>query len=112
LSSVSSTLIRLGFLAVLPRRNIIGSIGSISPERHRRLLRRLSEYLVKTPCHGHTFTPMVHPPLKPLPRFTPGANPSKSGFTPANSGFAPGDHTSLRGGIHQSGAPPLDRFWI
>lgn len=43
---VSDSLIRLGFLAVLPRRNIIGSIGSISPERHRRLLHRLSEYLV------------------------------------------------------------------
>jgi mRNA interferase MazF len=46
---VSDSLIRLGFLAVLPRRNIIGSIGLISPERHRRLLNRLSEYLVKTP---------------------------------------------------------------
>ncbi len=44
---VSDSLIRLGFLAVLPRRNIIGSIGSISPERHRRLLHRLSEYLAK-----------------------------------------------------------------
>ena len=46
---VSDSLIRLGFLAVLPRRNIIGSIGSISPERHMRLLHRLSEYLVKAP---------------------------------------------------------------
>ncbi len=44
---ISNSLIRLGFLAVLPRRNIIGSIGSISPERHKRLLFRLSEYLVK-----------------------------------------------------------------
>jgi mRNA interferase MazF len=44
---VSDSLIRLGFLAVLPRRNIIGSIGSISPERHKRLLYRLSEYLIK-----------------------------------------------------------------
>ena len=46
---VSDSLIRLGFLAVLPRRNIIGSIGSISSERHKRLLLRLSEYLVKVP---------------------------------------------------------------
>ncbi len=46
---VSDSLIRLGFLAVLPRRNIIGSIGTISPERHRRLLHRLSEYLIKAP---------------------------------------------------------------
>ena len=45
---VSDSLIRLGFLAVLPRRNIIGSIGSISPQRHKRLLHRLSEYLVKS----------------------------------------------------------------
>jgi mRNA interferase MazF len=46
---VSDSLIRLGFLAVLPRRNIIGSIGSISSERYKRMLRRLSEYLVLTP---------------------------------------------------------------
>ncbi len=45
---VSNSLIRLGFLAVLPRRNVIGSIGSISSERLKRLLHRLSEYLVKT----------------------------------------------------------------
>ena len=44
---ISDSLIRLGFLVVLPRRNIIGSIGSISPERHIRLLHKLSEYLVK-----------------------------------------------------------------
>jgi mRNA interferase MazF len=44
---VSDSFIRLGFLAVLPRHNIIGSIGSISPERHARLLHRLSIYLVK-----------------------------------------------------------------
>jgi mRNA interferase MazF len=43
---VSDSLIRLGFLAVLPRRKILGSIGSISPERHKRLLHRLSEYLL------------------------------------------------------------------
>jgi mRNA interferase MazF len=34
---VTASLIRLSFLAVLPRRNIPGSIGSIAPERHRRL---------------------------------------------------------------------------
>ncbi|PYS89516.1 MAG: transcriptional regulator [Acidobacteria bacterium] len=43
----SESLIRLGFLAVLPRSKIIGSIGSISAERHKRLLRTLSDYLVK-----------------------------------------------------------------
>ena len=43
----SESLIRLGFLAVLPRNSIIGSIGSISSERHKRLLKTLSDYLVK-----------------------------------------------------------------
>lgn len=43
---VAASLIRLGFLAVVPRKNIPESIGSISPERHRRLLERLSEYLI------------------------------------------------------------------
>jgi len=42
----AESLIRLGFLAVLPRRNIIGSVGSISSERHQRLLKTLSDYLI------------------------------------------------------------------
>ena len=42
----SQSLIRLGFLAVLPRNQIIGSIGAISSERHQRLLKTLSDYLV------------------------------------------------------------------
>ena len=41
------SLIRLGFLVVVPRSKIVGSIGSISPERHKQLLQRLSEYLVQ-----------------------------------------------------------------
>ena len=45
---IADSLIRLGYLTVLPRRTIVGSIGSISPERHQRLLRRLSEYLLKS----------------------------------------------------------------
>jgi mRNA interferase MazF len=44
---IEESLIRLGFLVVVPRAKIVGSIGSISSERHRRLLQRLSEYLVK-----------------------------------------------------------------
>ena len=44
---VAASLIRLGFLAVLPRRIIAGSIGSIAPERHKRLLKALSMYLVR-----------------------------------------------------------------
>lgn len=43
----ADSVIRLGFLAVLPRQSILGSIGAISPERHRRLLHRLSAYLVE-----------------------------------------------------------------
>ena len=41
------SLIRLGFLVVIPRNKIAGSIGSISSERHKRLLQRLSAYLVQ-----------------------------------------------------------------
>ena len=44
---VAASLIRLSFLAVLPRKNIVGVIGSITPERHRRLLEALSNYLVR-----------------------------------------------------------------
>ncbi len=42
---LAASLIRLGFLAVLPRKNIVGSIGSISNSRHESLLRTLSGYL-------------------------------------------------------------------
>jgi mRNA interferase MazF len=42
----AESLVRLGFLAVIPRRKIIGSIGTISPERHQRLLAVLSSYLI------------------------------------------------------------------
>ena len=42
----SKSLIRLGFLAVLPRHRVLGSIGSISSERHKRLLRKLTDYLI------------------------------------------------------------------
>jgi mRNA interferase MazF len=43
----TKSLIRLGFLAVLPRSKIIGSIGSIALDRHKRLLKTLSDYLIK-----------------------------------------------------------------
>ncbi len=43
----AESLIRLGFLVVVPRNKIVGSIGSISSERHKRLVQRLSEYLVR-----------------------------------------------------------------
>ena len=41
----TSSLIRLGYLAVLPRSEFKGRIGSISLARLNRLLTRLSEYL-------------------------------------------------------------------
>jgi len=43
----AASLIRLGFLALLPRKAIIRSIGRISSERHKRLLSRLSDYLIQ-----------------------------------------------------------------
>jgi mRNA interferase MazF len=43
----TKSLIRLGFLAVLPRGRIIGSIGSIAPDRHKKLIKTLSDYLVQ-----------------------------------------------------------------
>jgi mRNA interferase MazF len=41
------SLIRLGFLVAVPRNKVAGAIGSISTARHKRLLQRLSEYLVR-----------------------------------------------------------------
>ena len=43
----SDSLIRLGFLAMVPRTKIVGSIGAIASERHKRLLKVLADYLVK-----------------------------------------------------------------
>lgn len=42
----SDSLIRLGFLAVLPRRSVAGSIGAISNARRERLLLTLASFLV------------------------------------------------------------------
>lgn len=42
----AESLIRLGFLIVTPRQEVVGSIGSISSVRHNRLLQRLSDYLI------------------------------------------------------------------
>jgi mRNA interferase MazF len=40
-----NSLVRLSFLAILNSRDAIGSIGSISAERHQRLLTNLCNYL-------------------------------------------------------------------
>lgn len=42
-----TSLVRLGFLAVLPRRSVAGAIGSISRKRHERLIKQLSQHLVE-----------------------------------------------------------------
>ena len=39
------SLIRLGFLAVLPATSLLGAIGFIQKPRHTRLLERLSDHL-------------------------------------------------------------------
>ena len=41
----TASIIRLGFLAVLPEADMLGAIGSISPERHQRLLANLCRHL-------------------------------------------------------------------
>ena len=42
---IQESLVRLGFLAVLPRNRVAGKIGSISSDRHRRLREKLSAFL-------------------------------------------------------------------
>ncbi|MCY7348911.1 MAG: hypothetical protein LH614_22200 [Pyrinomonadaceae bacterium] len=44
----AGSLIRLGFLNVLVRKDVLGIIGEISAERHQRLLKNLSGYLMKS----------------------------------------------------------------
>lgn len=41
----AASLIRLGFLAVLPASSLLGAIGSIDQARHLRLLERLANHL-------------------------------------------------------------------
>lgn len=45
----ADSLIRLGHLITLPRDHFRGSIGSVSPERHRRLVLRLGDVLLCPP---------------------------------------------------------------
>ncbi len=46
-SLVGKSLIRLGFLTVVPQSQIVGIIGSISSTRHQRLLEKLTNYLTR-----------------------------------------------------------------
>lgn len=43
---LAKSVIRLGFLTVIPDKDIIGVIGNIASERHKRLLDRLGNYLI------------------------------------------------------------------
>ena len=45
---LQDSVIRLGYLLTQPRTEFVGSIGKISPERHRRLLKQLAEFLIST----------------------------------------------------------------
>ena len=42
-----TSLIRLGFLAVLPVKDVVGTLGSVDSSRHQTLLQRLSDYLTE-----------------------------------------------------------------
>ncbi len=46
-SLVGKSLIRLGFLTVVPQSQIVGVIGSILSTRHQRLMEKLSNYLAR-----------------------------------------------------------------
>jgi mRNA interferase MazF len=43
---LADSVIRVGFLAVLPRKKLLGGIGSVDRSRHARLLRNLSRHLL------------------------------------------------------------------
>jgi mRNA interferase MazF len=45
----TASLFRLGFLATLPPSSFLGTIGSVSAERHRRLLGNLARHLQPSP---------------------------------------------------------------
>lgn len=43
---LAKSIIRLVFLTVVPDKDIVGVIGSIAPDRHKRLLNTLGNYLI------------------------------------------------------------------
>jgi len=43
---LADSVIRLGFLAALPRKKLLGGIGQVDRSRHARLLRNLSRHLL------------------------------------------------------------------
>ena len=44
---INDSLIRLGFICVLPKKEIAGTIGKISDDRYKKLIKNLSDYLVE-----------------------------------------------------------------
>jgi mRNA interferase MazF len=56
------SLIRLGFLAVLPSEGLLGVLGSVSPERHERLLQRLGAFLQPHGAANKTSQPLLPEP--------------------------------------------------
>ncbi len=44
---LADSVVRLGFLAVLPRIRIAGTIGRVSRSRYERLMKRLSSYVIE-----------------------------------------------------------------
>ena len=45
-----ASVVRLGFLVVLPAANFIGAIGTIGHDRHHRLLERLARHIASPPA--------------------------------------------------------------
>jgi len=45
---ITTSVIRLGFLTVIPNKNVIGSTGKISSERYQRLLSYLIQHLTQS----------------------------------------------------------------
>jgi mRNA interferase MazF len=43
-----ASVIRLGMIATIPATSALGQLGSVFPERHQRLLRRLAQHLAPT----------------------------------------------------------------
>lgn len=54
----SASLVRTGYLSVLPRHQLLGRIGAISDTRHARLLSALVNYLRPSP---HPYPPAPSP---------------------------------------------------
>lgn len=44
----TASVVRLGFLYVLPSKRVQGKLGALSPACHARLRRRLADYLLKS----------------------------------------------------------------